>query len=206
MTASGPQADHEHGIRAACAAQRFEQATELALDVYAGELSGFLAARLSARADAEEVFSMVTEDLWRGLPGFAWRCSLRTWLYTLARSAIARYRLSPQARLRSHDTPTQLEGLVARARSATNVYQQTEVKDRFRLLREQLDEDDQTLLILRVDRNLAWRDLVVALTGETELDEASLKREGVRLRKAFERIKHTLRELARREGMLGSDD
>ncbi len=207
MAALDPKSDPdpEQRVLAACQDQRFELATEHALHAYGGELYGFLQARLHASADADEVFSMVTEDLWRGLQGFAWRCSLRTWLYTLARSAISRYALAPQTRVRRHETPTQLEALVARTRSATNVYQQTAVKDRFRLLREQLDDDDQTLLILRVDRNLAWRDLAVAFSDDSELDEAALDREAARLRKAFERVKRTLREMARREGLLESD-
>jgi RNA polymerase sigma-70 factor (ECF subfamily) len=90
-------------------------------------------------------------------------------------------------------------------RSATHVYQQTAVKDRVRALREQLDPDDQMLLVLRVDRGMAWRDLAMAMAGEVELDDAALEREAARLRKAFERVKDDLRRMATETGLLGED-
>jgi RNA polymerase sigma-70 factor (ECF subfamily) len=198
--------DPEQAIRQAFDAHQLELAAELALEAYGGELLGFLVARLRNPSDAQEVFSMFTEDLWTGLPGFGWRCSVRTWFYVLARSATARYLLGPQARGRRHESASQLDVLVERVRSATDVYQQTAVKDRFRLLREQLDDEDQTLLILRVDRNMAWRDLAIALSGNADLDSEAIERETVRLRKAFERVKKQLRQMATREGLLGTGD
>ena len=61
--------------------------------------------------------------------------------------------------------------------------------------RRQLDEDDQTLLVLRVDRNLAWRDIALVLLGE-EADPEDVTRKAATLRKQFERVKERLRELA----------
>jgi DNA-directed RNA polymerase specialized sigma24 family protein len=66
-----------------------------AIEAYGPELFGFLLSLLGDEGDAKEVFSEVTEDLWRGLPKFGFRCSLRTWLYVLARHAAASFRRAP---------------------------------------------------------------------------------------------------------------
>lgn len=198
--------DSEQFIREACDAQRWEGAAVATLDAYGSEIVGFLTFRLKSAHEAHEVFSMFTEDLWTGLPQFSWRCSMRTWVYTLARNAATRYRSAAHRRRErgggEFATASGLEQAIVRARSATHEYQRTDVKDRFRLLRDELDEEDQMLLVLRVDRNLSWRDLALAMTGDIELTEEALDKEAARLRKAFERVKGELRRLALREGLL----
>jgi RNA polymerase sigma-70 factor, ECF subfamily len=200
-----PTPDHELSIRTAFDAGDFQTAASAALRAYSTEIFNFLAARLRARSDAEEVYSMFAEDLWNGLPSFAWRCSMRTWAYTLARNAAARYATAPQRRMANNmrlSCPGVISELVEQIRCTTRVYQQTDAKDRFRALREQLDSEDQLLLVLRVDRNLAWRDLAIAMSGDPDLDEETLSREAARLRKAFERVKAALKRLAKQEGLL----
>ena len=44
------------------------------------------------------MFSEFAEDFWRGLEGFRWRTSLRSWGYTLARNAANRYQRSRRRR------------------------------------------------------------------------------------------------------------
>jgi hypothetical protein len=53
-------------------------------------------------------------------------------------------------------------------------------------IRRQLDEDDQTLLVLRVDRDLAWRDIAIVFLGEAA-DADAITRKAAMLRKQFER-------------------
>jgi RNA polymerase sigma-70 factor, ECF subfamily len=87
-------------------------------------------------------------------------------------------------------------------RSGTHTFQQTEVKQRVRRLREALPEMDRMLLILRVDRELSWRDLARVVLGGSPTPE-ELEREAVRLRKRFQLVKERLRtglEQARRSG------
>ena len=68
----------------------------------------------------------------------------------------------------------------------------TEVKSDVQKLREELTEEEQTLLILRVDRNLDWREVADIL----EIEEPAL-------RKRFERLKDKLRRLAKERGIGG---
>jgi RNA polymerase sigma-70 factor (ECF subfamily) len=201
--------DHEHDIRAAFDAGHLEAAASATLKAYGTEILSFLSARMRVPSDTQEVFSMFAEDMWVGLPQFAWRCSMRTWAYTLARNAATRYAITPHRRQANNvrlTCPGVLSELVERIHSTTPGYQKTAVKDRFRALREQLDPEDQTLLVLRIDRGLAWRDLAIAMSGDVNGDDESLGREAARLRKAFERVKAELRRRAEREGLLQPKD
>ena len=63
----------------------------LALERYGPEILGVLAVQLRSTSDAADVFSLFAEDLWRGLPGFQWRCSLRAWAHRVARNAAVRW-------------------------------------------------------------------------------------------------------------------
>ena len=202
-------AEREQPIREAFEGKQPALAARRALELYGEEIMSFLASRLPTPSDAREVFSIFAEDMWTGLTNFEWRCSVRTWLYTLARNAAARYMVAPHNRGARHLAISKVEDVsvvVDRLRSTTHVYQQTSVKDQFRLLREQLDEADQTLLILRVDRGMSFRDLAITMSGDANLDDAAIDKEAARLRKAFERLKLELRELADRAGLLKREE
>jgi RNA polymerase sigma-70 factor (ECF subfamily) len=201
------EASAEEAIRIACEAQDFQSAASLALDAYGREIMSFLIARMRAVTDAEEIFSMFAEDLWKGLPAFGFRCSARGWLYALARNAANRYATSPQLRA-ARNVPLSrdggvVSGLIEQARSATQLHQRTDVKDKIRSLRRRLAPDDQTLLMLFVDRNLPWREIAMVMHEQGEqLDAGALDREAARLRKRFERVKAELKALAIAEGLL----
>ena len=84
---------------------------------------------------------------------------------------------------------------------------QAERDSRFALvaLRDGLPDEDRMLLVLRVDRGLAWNDLARILSeeeGDRATDDASLAKEAARLRKRFQLVKERLREMAKREGLL----
>jgi RNA polymerase sigma-70 factor (ECF subfamily) len=196
----------EARIQAACRAGDPAAAATLAIESYGAEILAFLIARLRGRGNAEEVFSMFAEKLWTGLPDFEWRCSVKSWAYRIARNAandfVTAAQNRPERNLALSGHPS-LSALVERVRTATQNYRRTEVKDRVRELRERLAPDDQMLLILRVDQDMAWRDLVVAMGGpDAPLDDAEVDKEAARLRKRFERVKGQLRDLAREAGLL----
>ena len=58
-----------------------------------------------------------------------------------------------------------------------------------------LAPDDQTLLIMRIDRELAWSEIALVMSDAEPgaLSEAQLKRQSAALRKRFERLKQELR-------------
>jgi len=195
----------EQRLRAVFVAGDMEACATAALEAYGDQIFSFIASRLRSQSDAQEAFSMFAEDLWSGLPNFSWRCSLRTWCYTLARNAATRYASAPARRDCRNvrlSCPGLLSDLVHTIRSTTRGYQQTAVKDRFRALREELKPEDQMLLVLRIDRELSWQDLALAMNGDVNMSETLIARESARLRKAFERVKTQLKLLAERDGLL----
>lgn len=76
------------------------------------------------------------------------------------------------------------------------------MKASIRRLREQLSKEEQSLLILRVDRGLDWQDLAPIWAGDREDD---LAKEAARLRKRFQRTKAKLRRLAEEAGLPSED-
>lgn len=178
-------------VRACLAAGDVDGATTLVVQGYGPQILGYLTAMTRVEADARDAFSQFCEDLWRGLAGFRWRSSLRTWSYTLARNALHRQRAAAPQRHGPHVGLSELGSVVDRARTTTLESMRTAARSRFAEIRDRLDPDDRTLLILRVDRRMAWRDIAEVLGEDPE--PAAIKRRCVALRKRFERLKESLR-------------
>lgn len=189
----------EAQIRGLCDAQQWGPAATTALRGYGPEVLGYLSAMCRTETDAAEVFSSFCEDMWKGLPKFRWQSSFRTWAYTLARHALYRLGRDPQRRRERNvalsDSPEVFE-LAEQVRTTTMIHLRTETKNKFTALREQLEPDDRTLLILRVDRKLAWNEIAEIMTDEAEPTPEQLRRNAATLRKRFERAKERLRKLA----------
>jgi RNA polymerase sigma-70 factor (ECF subfamily) len=199
----------EDQVRARWNAGDFDAATTATLRGYGDEVFSFLVARLRAEDRAADVFSQTCEDLWKSMEGFQWRCSMRTWLYKLARSAAVRYERTPANRRDRRVAMSRISEVVDKVRSRTLVHLRSEVKSEFQKLRELLDPDEQTLLILRVDRGLDWNEIARIMEvedGAGQVDPAELKRASARLRQRFQKLKVRLRELAEEHGLLSAAD
>lgn len=195
--------DLEPRIRATCDAGDHGAAAAMVVERYGPELLGFIMSRLRSESDAHEVFSIFCEDLLAGIARFEWRSSIRAWAYTLARHAAARYVKSPANRRDRRIPLSHVPELAERVRTTTAVYRRTEVKSRMRALREQLPDEDQTILILRVDKGMSWREVALVLSDEeAPPDDATLVREAARVRKRFQLAKDRLRQLAQADGLL----
>jgi RNA polymerase sigma-70 factor (ECF subfamily) len=170
------------------------------------EIHSFLAALPIPGVDADDVFAHFCEQLWRSLPRLRWDCSARTWSYLLARSSWQR--ALTQSRRRAAVPLTNVPEIahaIVQVRTSTAAFQRSEVKDRFRELREELDEDDRVLLVLRVDRGLDWMDAARVMAGEREMTSAELAKASARLRKQFQRVKQRIRGLARERGLIADE-
>jgi RNA polymerase sigma-70 factor (ECF subfamily) len=198
----------EREIRRCWDQGELQQAADAALRGYGPEIFGFLVAFHRHKDDANEVFAAFTERLWRGLAAFEWHCSFRTWAYAIARNVSFTHRRQARRRAEMHvplPDGSQLSALEQPLRSNTASYLQTQRKSRVTALRESLAAEDQELLVLRVDRRLAWNDLARVLLHAEDappLGDEVLKREAARLRKRFQVIKEQLYEMGRREGLV----
>jgi RNA polymerase sigma-70 factor (ECF subfamily) len=196
----------EQEIRSRFDRSDFAGAATAAIRGYGPQILGLLVALHRNEEDATEVFSIFTEHLWAGLARFSWESSFRTWAYTLARHASYHYKKKARRRA-AKDVPLSdcpaLSAAEAQVRTATLTYLRTQPKNKLAALRETLPEHDQILLILRIDKRLAWDDLArVMLGAEQPSTPETLKKESARLRKRFQLVKEHLRELCKREGLV----
>ena len=170
-------------------------ATE-ALRGYGPEIRGYLGSILRDDSAAADVFADFCEDLWRGLPGFRRQSSLRTWAYKIAWNAAQMFLRDPYRRRVRRLETSEYSQLADELRQSSVRLDPRVAADRLARLREALKPDEQTLLILRIDKGLPWKDIAQVLAdGEDAPDAAAL-------RKRFERLKERLLKLAEREGLL----
>jgi RNA polymerase sigma-70 factor (ECF subfamily) len=196
----------EQEIRALWDQNNISGAITLALRGFGPEILGVLMAVNRNEEDAHEAFAQFSEDLWKGADGFEWRCSFRTWAYGIAHNASVRMR-SSKHRKGDHNLPlsesSEISALAAEVREATLPYLRTEVKDEFARLREELDPDDQLLLILRVDREMAWDEIAGILSDDaTRANKPVMKKKSALLRKRFQLVKEQIRERAGERGLI----
>jgi RNA polymerase sigma-70 factor (ECF subfamily) len=154
---------------------------------------GYLAS-MHDEDDARDVFQAWSSDVWRGLPGFRFEASVRAWAFRLAWHASSRFRRDPW---RQRGVPLADS---AASRLAASIAGQSRMpggrKDTLRALRLRLPPEDQTLLVLRVDKDLEWSEVADVLAEDGQRPEEAA------LRKRFERIKDRLAAMAREEGLL----
>lgn len=183
----------EADVRARCERGDHAGAAAALVRGYGPELVPFVASLLrSSDDDLSEAFAMTCEDIVRGLPRFRWASSARTWVYLLARHAAFRFRRSDRRRNKRVTLPGELHDIAVEVRTTTVHYLRTAVKDRFARAREQLPEEERTIMLLRVDQQLGWRDIARILADE-ELDDEALRKREQSLRKRFETIKRHLK-------------
>ena len=74
------------------------------------------------------------------------------------------------------------------------------MKAAFARLRETLDPEDRTLLLLRIDSRMPWEEVARILSdAETPLAAAVLRKRAAALRQRFSRVKAQLREKAKQK-------
>jgi len=170
-------------------------ATE-ALRGYGPQILGYLTAVMRDEDDAHDVFSQFAEDLWRGLPGFRRESSVRTWAFRLAWHAASRYARDPYRKRHRPILTTEASKIAEQVRSTMSTYAPGGRADRLLKLRESLEPEEQTLLILRVDKAMPWEDVAEVLRADGEPATPAA------LRKRFERLKEKLGRLAREQGLI----
>jgi RNA polymerase sigma-70 factor, ECF subfamily len=201
------RAQLEQEIRERCEGGDVAGAVERALSGYGQEILRLMTSVLHDPDQSREAFSIFSEHLLRGIAGFRWESSFRTWAYRLARNACIQLLRTPAVR---RERPVSLSAMPEQpqaSRSDTQPWLRTSVKERFRALRESLEPSERLLLSLRVDQRMQWEDVArVMAEGEEPLSDAALKRRAAALRQQFQRIKEHLRSLAEETGLVSSGD
>ena len=166
------------------------------IEVLGPAILRYLRALLLVEDDASDAFSQWAENVWRGLPTFRFDASLKTWGYRLALNA-ARNLRNEAWRRRGERLLTGQASLLAESIRSRSVAAQEQQERALDELRAALDDEDRSLLALRVDHQLTWDEVseVLAWEGRPVAPAALMKR--------FERIKARLGRLARQRGLLG---
>jgi RNA polymerase sigma-70 factor, ECF subfamily len=196
----------EEDVRRLCEGGQNERAVGVTLERYGPEIGRFLVSVLHDVDLAADAFGIFGECLLKGLPDFRWESSLRTWVYKLARNTC--YQLLRSANRREVPASDPVSSSVAQGeRSRTQPWMQTQVKERFRALREKLEVEERMLLMLRVDQRLSWVEIAQALAEPQErLGGRELERRAASLRQEFQRLKARLRTLAVEEGLVEGEE
>ena len=165
---------------------------------------------LDDNASADEVFSELSFQLWKSFKSFKSRCAVKTWVFLLVHHEIGRFVKGKRRRERGRVPISELEDVVEVVRSRTRptlVAARTELTR----VRAELPLEDRMLLILRMDRELSFKQIALLFaaglasldeTGDLQelansgapelLGDAELKRESARLRKRYELVKKRL--------------
>jgi eukaryotic-like serine/threonine-protein kinase len=196
-------APDESTIRERAAAGDVASAAGATIGQFGGEILRYLYAVLRDEDLANEAFSAFCERLLIALPRFQWRCSARTWAYTLARRSAADAVRAERRRRRWLEplTESRVEVAVQQVRSATWPLLRTERRSALLQLSDDLPPDDRMLLILRVDRGLAWQDVARVFLQDEAANDGVVRREAARLRKRFQLIRERLQDRARAKGL-----
>lgn len=188
--------DLESQIQAALRAGRHDEAATIALRGLGPQILGYLAAVLKDADAADDVFAQFSEELWKSVGAFRGESSFKTWAYRVVVHCVGRYRRDGYRRRGRRFATNECSRIAAEVRSQTAPYLASAAKDRVAALRASLDPEEQTLLFLRVDQKLAWKDVAEVMSaGGDAVDEAAL-------RKRFERLKERLRRAAVKEGIV----
>ncbi len=183
-------ADVETRVTALLAVKEYRGAATEVIRGYGPRALGYLHRLLGNDADAADAFSMFAEQVWRGMPNFEGRSSVKTWAFKAAWSAAMKVRDDAWRRLREQLPSSAASHLADEVRTNTAVRFES-LRQELEVLRAELTAEDQTLLALRLDQELTWEEVAEVLSIEGRvIDPATL-------RKRYERIKARLAAIVR---------
>ncbi len=138
--------------------------------------------------DGDEVFAAFAERLWKGIAAFRGESPVRAWAYRIAWNASHSFRADAWRRRRERLRTSMASRLAA---DLTRSAPPAEDEERLRRLREVLDPEEHTLLVLRLDREMSWDEVAEVLSAAGRPVTAPA------LRKRYERLKGRLARMAR---------
>jgi len=165
---------------------------------YGPGILGYLGALLREDEAAREAFSEFAEELWKALPRFARKSSVKTWAYAIAYHSALRHRRARSRRRTRPIRDSEYSKLAASVHATSQAFCRTAADRKLDALRRSLTDEEQTLLVLRLDRRMSWDEIAEVLRSPPG---------GVpTLRKRFQRLKDRLRRAAEREGLIAAKE
>lgn len=173
-----------------------KEAATRVIEAFSREAEFYLRAMLRDPEDVADAHQQWAENVWRGLPRFEGRCSLRTWSLRLACNVALNMRNEAYARrVRRFDTG---EASALAASLLTSSGRSLDRKrEALQELRKELTPEEQTLIYLKTDLELSWDEAADVLA-----EEESGRVSADTLAKRYERLKARLGVLARKKGLI----
>jgi len=186
--------DDERVVRLVSAGHARQAATQV-IQTHGPAVLRYLRALLRDEGTVDDAFSLFGEWVWRGIANFRGEAPLRSWALGVAWNAAQRVRDEAWQKHRARLSTGFASRVVAKVRTTTpgTLERRAEGLDR---LRGELSPEDQNLLVLRLDQELAWEEIAVVLSGGGSPVKPSA------LRKRFERLKERMAKRAREQGLL----
>jgi RNA polymerase sigma-70 factor, ECF subfamily len=173
--------------------QQLPAAASLLIRDYGPGIAGYVTMLVRDDALGHDAFSEFAEELWKALPRYRTTGSFRAWAYAIAHHCALRQLRAVKRRRARPLRDSEWSKLAEQARSVSLSLSRAQRNSGVAALRALLSAEEQALLTLRLDRGLAWAEIVDIL-GASE--------SAATLRKRFERIKRRLREAARKQGLV----
>ncbi len=189
-----PPVTIEERIKELLAAGDHRGAATEALRAFGPKILGYLQALLRDEADASDAFSVFAEHLWRGLPGFRFESSLKTWCFKLAWNAALNLKDEAWRRRGRRFETGEASRMAEEIRTRTGVKVERQ-RAALEALRAELTDEEQTLLVLRLDQQLTWDEIAEVMAREGDSPDAAT------LRKRYERLKDKLAKLVKERGL-----
>jgi RNA polymerase sigma-70 factor (ECF subfamily) len=183
--------------RLAAALDRRDQdaAATLVIEELGPQVLGYLRALLRDPEEAEDVFSAFAENVWKGLGTWRRDGSLRSWAYRVAWNAASRVHRDPYRR-RKERLATTMASRLAMSMAAASRHSMERKATELDALRATLTQEEQSLLTLRLDRDLSWREVAEIMAEDGRpADEAAL-------RQRFARLKEKLAKAVKARGLV----
>jgi RNA polymerase sigma-70 factor, ECF subfamily len=186
----------EERIAALLRASDWAGASTVALREYGPQVLTYLRSILRDDDLAGDIFSRFCEKLWRSVRDFRGECAFVTWAYRLAWFAAKEHRRAERRRREERLASDAVSKIVQEVRDGTPGIG-SEAEGRWAQIKNSLDPFERSLLLLRVERGLAWKEVARVMS-----EDGGAPAEAV-LRKRFERLRLKLHKLAREQGIPG---
>jgi RNA polymerase sigma-70 factor, ECF subfamily len=185
----------EEEVARLVAAGYVRQAATLVIQAHGPAVLRYLRALLREEDTVDDAFSLFGEWVWRGIERFRGQAPLRSWALGVAWNAAQRVRDEAWHKHRERLSTGFASRLAARIRTTSPHRAERQVEGLGELRRE-LAAEDQNLLVLRLDQELAWEEIAVVLSASGPVVKPAA------LRKRFERLKAQMGKRARERGLL----
>jgi len=179
----------EDEVRALLSSGEEGAAATRVINAFSQPVMGHLRTVLRDPDDVEDAHAVWAENVWKGLPRFAWRSSLRTWAYRLALNVALNMRNEAfRRRVRRFETG-EASALAASLRSSGASYERK--RNKLDELRRYLTDAELMLVSVHTELELSWDQASEAFAEAGERVSADT------LAKRWERLKDRMARLAR---------